>query len=466
MAMATRSASSAVNSYSASSYSSSSHANNASSYAATSGSYAATTGQGLGYYMREYSTSDWTLAPENEKKLFVKLNDRLAKYIEIVRSFKMSEQDIAYLIDRASTVHIGETAIVEIEKRYKFELEEAERERVRLQGDISRWRGKYAEIDREIGIVKEKRSAMVRTAQQEHNSEVVKTIKTMEHKYDGQLVIELERMRAEFNRQLLEISQWCKVQMGGVHLDMSHFNEVVDIEREVVLSRERHDELEARIRIMQKTIDELTGLVNGYDARFEEFKSHTTTASFTQDINALWNTELAQLRVEFQNKLKASISELVGEKIRLSTELNAYHALLTEEERRLHLEYVGVQQVIMPVEETVRSSSGAVVDVVVDEIDMEGRYIVLTNKGHKDFHLAAWMVKAEADGVVRKFKFQSNQVIKPGRTMTIWSPERGGTHNPPESIVMKAIVWPAGKHIRVELLDESEKVKAWREVSL
>lgn len=57
--------------------------------------------------------------------------------------------------------------------------------------------------------------------------------------------------------------------------------------------------------------------------------------------------------------------------------------------------------------------------MVIDEVNMAGNYIHLTNKGTKDFNLSSWLIKAEASGAIRKFKFQSNLILNPGKSITV-----------------------------------------------
>lgn len=101
------------------------------------------------------------------------------------------------------------------------------------------------------------------------------------------------------------------------------------------------------------------------------------------------------------------------------------------------------------------------VDVVIDEISMEGKFIHLVNKGKKDFNIGAWSITVEAGGVKESYRLPSNVVLMPGKTLTIWSSNTTeGRHNPPESIVMKNVILPVGEKIKAELYDENKKC-AW-----
>lgn len=54
-------------------------------------------------------------------------------------------------------------------------------------------------------------------------------------------------------------------------------------------------------------------------------------------------------------------------------------------------------------------------------MDTEGRSVTLTNKSDGNFAIGSWAIKSVAADKEVIFKFNSRQVIKPGKTITVRS---------------------------------------------
>uniref|UniRef100_A0AC35F8A6 Ovule protein n=1 Tax=Panagrolaimus sp. PS1159 TaxID=55785 RepID=A0AC35F8A6_9BILA len=106
-------------------------------------------------------------------------------------------------------------------------------------------------------------------------------------------------------------------------------------------------------------------------------------------------------------------------------------------------------------------------DVEVDEVDTEGRFVKISNKGEEEFNIGKWSIKSVGDTREVTFQFHTRQVIKPGHVLTIWSCDSGETHEPTkDSLVMKKQSWPTGDSVRVDLMNEEGAVVAHREMFL
>ena len=66
-----------------------------------------------------------------------------------------------------------------------------------------------------------------------------------------------------------------------------------------------------------------------------------------------------------------------------------------------------------------QSKQDAVGDVVIDDVDTEGKFIKLTNKGDEDVSISNWMLKSTAGDREVSFKFHSRAKIPAGKTMTV-----------------------------------------------
>ncbi|XP_042369950.1 lamin-A-like, partial [Plectropomus leopardus] len=92
--------------------------------------------------------------------------------------------------------------------------------------------------------------------------------------------------------------------------------------------------------------------------------------------------------------------------------------------------------------------------ITVDEIDLEGKFIRLSNKADEDQSLGSWQVKRQvgnASPIV--YKFPHKFILKAGGTVTIWAAGGGGTHNPPTDLVWKnQNSWGTGDLLQTSLI--------------
>ncbi|KAH7966854.1 hypothetical protein HPB49_019888 [Dermacentor silvarum] len=102
-------------------------------------------------------------------------------------------------------------------------------------------------------------------------------------------------------------------------------------------------------------------------------------------------------------------------------------------------------------------------DLELSDHCIDGKYVAVHNKGTKEVPLAGWQVHSKAGNDEFTFKFHRTHVIKPGATITIWSPDCGVTHNPPGDLVMRSTKWPKGEQKRTALLNSEGQEVATRE---
>ncbi|XP_022054866.1 lamin-A [Acanthochromis polyacanthus] len=105
--------------------------------------------------------------------------------------------------------------------------------------------------------------------------------------------------------------------------------------------------------------------------------------------------------------------------------------------------------------------------ITVDEIDMEGKYIRLSNKADEDQLLSNWQVKKQVGNATPiVYKFPPKFTLKAGGTVTIWAASGGGTHNPPTDLVWKSQnSWGTGDQVQTILISASGEEMAMRKVT-
>ncbi|XP_066540156.1 lamin [Hoplias malabaricus] len=105
--------------------------------------------------------------------------------------------------------------------------------------------------------------------------------------------------------------------------------------------------------------------------------------------------------------------------------------------------------------------------VTVDEVDLEGKFVRLSNKADQDQSLGHWQVKRQVgSSTAIVYKFPPKFTLKAGQTVTIWAAGAGGTHNPPSDLVWKAQnSWGTGDLFQTTLISASGEEMAMRKVT-
>uniref|UniRef100_A0A3Q2Q902 Lamin A n=1 Tax=Fundulus heteroclitus TaxID=8078 RepID=A0A3Q2Q902_FUNHE len=105
--------------------------------------------------------------------------------------------------------------------------------------------------------------------------------------------------------------------------------------------------------------------------------------------------------------------------------------------------------------------------ITVDEVDLEGKFIRLSNKADEDQSLANWQLKRQVGSDTPiAFKFPSKFTLKAGSTVTVWAASGGGTHNPPTDLVWKSQAsWGTGDLLQTTLISAGGEEMATRKVT-
>ncbi|KAK2909869.1 lamin-A-like [Channa argus] len=105
--------------------------------------------------------------------------------------------------------------------------------------------------------------------------------------------------------------------------------------------------------------------------------------------------------------------------------------------------------------------------ITVDEVDLEGKYVRLSNKADEDQPLGNWQVKRQSGNAAPiVYKFPPKFILKAGATVTIWAASGGGSHNPPTDLLWKTqSSWGTGDLLQTSLISAHGEEMAMRKVT-
>lgn len=95
-------------------------------------------------------------------------------------------------------------------------------------------------------------------------------------------------------------------------------------------------------------------------------------------------------------------------------------------------------------------------EVEISDVDPEGAYVKVCNKGAKENSLSGWqLVRKIDDKLETTFKFHRSVKLEPGATATVWSSDSNQTHEPPSNLVMKSQKWVVADNMSTVLINNN-----------
>ncbi|GCC30694.1 hypothetical protein chiPu_0009148 [Chiloscyllium punctatum] len=258
-------------------------------------------------------------------------------------------------------------------------------------------------------------------SQQECGSKLAEALQQLRHDQYEQIKQYKEQLEGNFDAKL-----------KNAQLAAAKSNEFAKTAKEELAeAKMRIDDLTSQLHQCHNKISTLSAKNQDLEKALDREKT------VGQQQLALKEQEVAEIRQKLQVQME-ELGECLSMKLPLDMEINAYRKMLEGEERRFDMtptpvshrgdpKFRGTKRRLIEPEVArrvygIRERIFSTGQLILEEIDNEGKFIKIKNISHKDQPLGGWTIRREFPDLTQlTYKFPARFTLKSKQAVTIWA---------------------------------------------